>query len=84
MNIPNPKTVAAKPVAPAPAPVVAHVNIDASKLVRASFKSPTADSQPCNWEITPTGEDSISCRNSVSGSTFEGTIAEFSAALKGL
>ena len=84
MNIPNPKTVTAKPVASAPAPVAAHVDIDASKLVRASFKSPTADSQPCNWDISSTGENTVFCKNIVSGSTFEGTVAEFSAALKGL
>lgn len=60
------------------------VNPDMSRLARVAFKSPTADSQPCNWEISSTGETTVYCKNTVSGSTFEGTIAEFSAALKGL
>lgn len=79
--------MATTPIPSVTPPAAVHVNVDASKLVRASFKSPTADSQPCNWEVTPigpAGENNVTCKNTVSGSTFEGTIAEFSAALKGL
>lgn len=78
MNIPTTTKTAA------PVETTSNVSIDASKLVRASFKSPTADSQPCNWDITSVGDGSVVCKNNVSGSTFEGTIAEFSAALKEL
>lgn len=62
------------------------VHTNTSALVRANFKSPPADTQPCNWQITPVegSEDQITAVNSVSGSTFEGTIPEFNAALKGL
>lgn len=71
-----------KEVLPTPAPV----QIDASRLVRASFKSAPADTQPCNWILSPvTGsDDQITALNSVSGSTFEGTIVEFNLAIKGL
>ena len=43
-----------------------------------------ADTVPCNWTIIRDFEtDIISATNSNSGETFEGTIAEFNAALRG-
>ena len=80
-------TTPAPVVQDAPAPVItAPVHTDTTALVRANFRSAPADTQPCNWLITPVegSEDQITAVNSVSGSTFEGTIPEFNAALKGL
>lgn len=80
MNIPSTKVVPPE----APATPADPVHLNASALVRANFKSAPADTQPCNWNLTPGEGDQITAVNTVSGSTFEGTTKEFSAALRGL
>jgi hypothetical protein len=82
MKIPSVAAV----VPPAPISVTPPVHTDTSSLVRANFRAgSTADAQPCNWQLTAVPDsDQVTAVNSVSGSTFEGTVAEFNAALKGL
>ena len=82
-----PSTTPASVVQDAPTPVITTpVHTDTTALVRANFRSAPADTQPCNWQLTsvPGTECDITAINTVSGSTFEGTIAEFNQALKGL
>ena len=68
---PAPATPAAQPPAPAAAPV--------AKSVNAVF----ADRTPCNWSLVGNKDGSISASNSNTGETFEGSMADFNAALRG-
>lgn len=38
---------------------------------------------PSNWYITPEEDDKVSCVNGITGRTFNGTMAEFNAMLRG-
>lgn len=57
-------------------------------LVRIRYSPGSADAQPCNWDLKPAGQDAdgvdlIEGTNNVTGSTFSGTHAEFSEAIRG-
>jgi len=56
--------------------------VNASALARVRYSSGSADGQPCNWHLTDKGDGTISGINNVTGSTFEGTRAEFSEAIR--
>ena len=56
-----------------------------AKVVETKPSKPKAsfeDKTPCNWVLTPEGEDIIAVNN-VSGERFEGSIEDFNKALRG-
>jgi hypothetical protein len=55
----------------------AQSSVSTNKM-RASTPLSNADYVPCNWGIIPEGNDTVSCKNNVTGKTFTGTIREFS------
>ena len=62
-----------------------NVVVNAAALVRVYYKPGSPDAMPCNWELKAVegSEDQIIGVNTATGSTFEGTRADFSEAIRG-
>jgi len=53
------------------------------KKVSADEKWVGENTVPCNWNVVGEGGENISATNSITGLKFQGTVAQFSANLRG-
>ena len=58
------------------------VSVPVVETVSAEVRRGFSDRNPSNWDIVQSGSG-VSCRNSVSGEVFEGSVADFNALLRG-
>lgn len=86
MNLPDLNTNTKETTDEKPPVVDTSIIANTAALVRVHYTAGSADAQPCNWTLMPVegSEDQVTGLNSMTGSTFAGTVAEFNEALRGL